>query len=124
MALQGVTATQVTPALGPNNVNFCGLGSGCGALLDSGNFEISVPMPTLQAVWALLGLGTSPLLTITGAITGRGAISYAQVPCSVQAQAGPTLDFQIQDRVYSLAPIDYIFKVSSPASFRQPRKPA
>ena len=110
VALQGLTATQVTPALGPNNVNFCPQGSGCGALFDSDTFDIEVPMSTLTAVWQLLGLGTSPDLTVKSAIIGRSNI-YPPISCAVQTMAGPTLDFQIEDRVYSLAPKDYIFQV-------------
>lgn len=67
VAIQSLTAKQpvVTPALGPDNVNFSPQGSGCSALFDSGNYEISVPQPTLTAVFQLLGLGTDPTLAVT-----------------------------------------------------------
>ena len=110
VAIQGLTATQGKNILGPNNVNYCPQGSGCNALFDSGNFEVSVPQPTLTAVFQLLGLGGNPPLSITGKITGRSS-TYAPINCAVQTAAGPTLDFQIQDRVYSLDPVDYIFRV-------------
>ena len=122
VALQGVTATQGKNALGPNNVNFCPQGSGCKALLDSGNFEISVPQPTLTAVFQLLGLGANPTLSVTSVITGRGD-TYAPINCAVQTAVGPTLDFQIQDRVYNLDPIDYIFRVSTRHAYLQPFHP-
>ena len=112
VAIQQVGATQLagSTVLGPNTVNFCSPTSGCTGLIDTGTFDIEVPPATAAAIFTLLGLGPTPALTVTSSITGRGN-SYPSIGCGILGSAGPTLDFQIQDRLYSLAPTDYVLMV-------------
>ena len=116
VTLQHVTATQGPKALGPNNVNDCSPSVECTALLDTGTFDLALPPNVFVSIQLLLGLPTNPALNqlVQSRITGRQLITaqgYPRIDCSARALAGPTLDFQIQDRVYSLVPNDYIFEV-------------
>ena len=86
----------------------CTVSSPCQSVVDTGNFDLALSQATADAFHTALGIDVTHPPTYT--LPAR-ASSFYTVDCTLAGASYPTLDYRINDRVYSLAPGDYIQQV-------------